>query len=287
MSINLTWTFVLLTHDRPSNCQETLHSIWKHSTGFPRVIIVDNAKKYPVGTIFEKYWRGGYPAYYLCNDTNLCAYGRNFGTNRAWEMEPRSPFIAYIDDDVILQPNWELHVTKTLEDGDVYATGPWGWDIYPDYGGFDMQQKFTGDTCQYLDGSFWLHYFDESWRIPEFWKDKTWYAEAYQQFHMSKKGHKFRVCHNSVARHYNLRGDDYDLCGDRQAAVSYIKKEFGREKEEKKATEKRAGAGKTRDAPRILPHVPKDAANKSRRKGRPCKKSRVEVQKMQHDTDGE
>ncbi len=88
----------------------------------------------------------------------------------------------------IMRP-WEEDAYKYLSNGKVFAVGVEGYEVYPDLENLKMVKIVRGKVCQYLVKDFWVYKRqEEPLLMPDFFKNKFLYGEAYLQFVMQANG---------------------------------------------------------------------------------------------------
>lgn len=101
---------VICTHDRPDDLGRCLESVRAHSTVPLEVVVVDNAPvEAPAELIAQSYGA-------------RCVVEPRVGLNRARQCGARvatGDVVIYIDDDVVVSPDWEVALLSNFEDPDV------------------------------------------------------------------------------------------------------------------------------------------------------------------------
>lgn len=122
---------VLPTYNRCANVRRTLSSVLAQQTTRPyEVIVVDNNSTDDTGAAIHAVIARGAPVRYVLEQNQGVSYARNAGVAHA-----RAPLIAFVDDDVCVEPDWIETICRTFEQhGDIDCVGgkvlP-AWEVEP------------------------------------------------------------------------------------------------------------------------------------------------------------
>lgn len=201
MIINTDTAFILWTHENPSNCVAALASIIRSTNAYPRIVVVDTGKKIKIDALLERYRKAGYSIYAISKPSGG-AWALNKAIEKIHSFEPLPKYIAWLTDTVELTKPWEEVVYRYLSNGKIFAVGVEGFQVYPDLEGFKMSRVVKGKTCQYLSKDFWVYKRQEKpLLIPEFFKGRNLYGEAYLQFKMQAEGLRLGVLDEGILRY--------------------------------------------------------------------------------------
>jgi len=126
-------SIVIPSRNRCAKLKITLESVYKQAAENDRceVIVINNGSTDDTEKLCE---------WYRLNYSNFRYYfaekpGLHVGRNKGF-LESKGSIIAYLDDDVILFPNWLEALLKTFEDEQVMAACgsvvPYDFDVFPD-----------------------------------------------------------------------------------------------------------------------------------------------------------
>jgi len=113
---------VICTYNRAESLRETLESLVKQNVNHDlnyEIIVVDNNSKDNTRQIVEEFQaRNGYTVQYVFEKNQGVAYARNSGIRNA-----KGEVVAYLDDDVIADPNWLRAMWKCFQETRADAVG--------------------------------------------------------------------------------------------------------------------------------------------------------------------
>ena len=139
---------------------------------------------------------------------------RNYGVvarNRAFEIA-NGKYIAQIDDDVMVQKDWDTRVLPYFDNTNVGAVGTEG-AIWIGWKNEYFKDIKDGEFVDFLTGQFWV-FKNEGWRYDEEY-GFFWHEESDLQMRMKyEKKYKFVRCDKNVILHLELRDPnkiDWDL----------------------------------------------------------------------------
>jgi len=111
-------------------------------------------------------------------------------------------FIAQIDDDVHVFPEWDSVMLEQFVDEKVIAVGQCSTNI-TGWMEWDSEGIRAGDYVDNVTGFCWM-FRNKGFLYDKFFMKKSWHDETDLQLQMIKAGYKIRVC-NTVCNHLSLR----------------------------------------------------------------------------------
>jgi len=201
--MDLKFSCVILTYNRKDVLKKCLLAVAENT--YERrcnyeVIVVNNCSN--DGTLKLLDIMGGQFDNYKVLNLN-----RNYGViarNRAFNLA-RGKYIVQIDDDVLVQKNWDKEVFKYFRNPQVGAVGTEGskWIGWVNKHNKDIK---IGDYVDFLTGQFWV-FKNESWLYDESF-GHFWHEESDLQMWMKyRKKYRFCQCNRNVIRHLELRSE--------------------------------------------------------------------------------
>ncbi len=199
---------VVLTHNRLASLQRTVEAILQHMQADYELIVVDNGSSDGTADWLRTL---EYPIRSILNPTNEFVCARNYGI-----LQASAPFIAQVDDDVIVHPGWDAMLLEPmLADPNIGATGQHGfyqdvtWATLID----DRRRPAPGQFCDLVMGFCWAWRNDQNWSVrseitgPRFLYDwdfnPFWHEESDLQMQIREAGYRI-LCVPEIATHNSL-----------------------------------------------------------------------------------
>ena len=217
---------VILTHNRVALLNRCIRHVLVTATTPHTIHVVDNASTDPkVREKIEYYTTTFGNVRALLLPTNVGVSARNHALDKIAEIitetkavesedvknsvtvttiKPNN-FIAFIDDDVLVNPLWDRAMLSYFADPKVGAVGPGGSFIKPDWNDFTPQllniKATPGIEVDELTGYIWMMR-AELLKATRYDTDKFfWFEEVDLQFPIKQAGYKI-VCCGNVAAHF-------------------------------------------------------------------------------------